>query len=101
MYINPKIKKDILIRKNFAVIEVKRNFLRSILEDSFLEISQRRQISIILFNFVKKNHSLTNVRNRCVVTSRTRAVYRLFRLSRTPLKNSISYGNIPGVKKSS
>ena len=48
-----------------------------------------------------RNGNPTRVRNRCMLTGRSRAYYRKFRLSRIMLRELANKGLIPGVIKSS
>ncbi len=48
-----------------------------------------------------RNANPTRVRNRCMVTGRSRAYYRKFNLSRVMLRELANHGLIPGVIKSS
>ena len=48
---------------------------------------------------ISKNSSVSRIRNRCNLTGRSRAVHRNFKLSRVILREFISFGKIPGVKK--
>lgn len=48
-----------------------------------------------------KNSSPVRLRNRCQLTGRSRGYMRKFGLSRISFRNLVSFGFIPGVKKSS
>lgn len=48
-----------------------------------------------------RNANPTRVRNRCVMTGRSRGYYRKFGLSRIALRELALQGHIPGVTKSS
>lgn len=48
-----------------------------------------------------RNSSATRVRNRCVLTGRSRAYYRKFGVSRLMLRQHGLRGDIPGLTKSS
>lgn len=48
-----------------------------------------------------KNSSPVRVKNRCVVTGRSRGYMRYFGLSRQQFREMARRGEIPGVKKSS
>jgi small subunit ribosomal protein S14 len=47
------------------------------------------------------NSSPTRLRNRCVITGRSRGVYRKFGLCRNKLREHAMVGDIPGLKKAS
>lgn len=48
-----------------------------------------------------KNSSPVRLRNRCQLTGRSRGYLRKFGVSRISFRNLVSFGLIPGVKKSS
>ena len=48
-----------------------------------------------------RNSSMTRVRNRCIVTGRSRSVYRWARMSRLTIREMIAAGLFPGWSKSS
>ena len=48
-----------------------------------------------------KNTKRTRIRNRCILTGRSKGVVGLFNMSRIKVREMISKGIIPGVKKSS
>ena len=45
--------------------------------------------------------SATRIRNRCMITGRSRGVYRKFNISRIMLREMAAEGLIPGVRKAS
>ena len=56
------------------------------------------------FNIKKrlaKNSSFIRIKNRCVVSGRSHAIHRLFKLSRIKLRELTMAGSLPGVVKSS
>ena len=50
---------------------------------------------------IPRNASKVRIRNRCVLTGRSRGVYRKFKLSRIVFRELASKGHIPGITKSS
>lgn len=52
-------------------------------------------------NSLPKRSSRVQVRNRCVLTNRSRGVSRHFRLSRICIRDLANAGLLPGVSKSS
>ncbi|MDR1891028.1 MAG: 30S ribosomal protein S14 [Puniceicoccales bacterium] len=48
-----------------------------------------------------RNSSKVRVRNRCAITGRARGFHRLFGISRLQLREMASFGEIPGITKSS
>lgn len=85
--------KDLYYRNNIAK-KLEPNRWNSILvTDEFLPYG--------LFNSKLKNNknSISKAKNRCLLTGRARAIINKFKMSRAPLKNNITKGNISGVKK--
>lgn len=52
-------------------------------------------------NELPHNSSKTRIRNRCVLTGRSRSVWRTFRISRIQLRKLALEGLLMGVKRSS
>jgi len=48
-----------------------------------------------------RNSSPVRIRNRCFITGRSRGYIRSFNMSRISLREQVSKGYVPGVKKSS
>ena len=48
-----------------------------------------------------RNSAKIRIRNRCKITGRSRSYYRKFGLSRVELRDLASFGEIPGLVKSS
>jgi small subunit ribosomal protein S14 len=103
------IRKDILRRKIFYKYEKIRLFLKFIkLNKRILEINNNIDI-VDKFNFYfllkclifKKSLISSTIRNKCLITGRSRSIYRDFRLSRMQLRHLASFGYLMGIKKSS
>ena len=77
----------------------KRAKLKAMAVDDKLQPEERFAARLKLAE-LPRNSSPTRVRNRCEMTSRPRAVYRKFKLSRLALRQLASSGNLPGVVKS-
>lgn len=93
-----QIKKNINQRKFFKTNEKKRLILKSIINNLNFEKKIRWKIQKKLIKF-SNNSSLTRIKNRCILTGRSRSVYRLFKLSRIQLRKLASNGSLPGVSK--
>ncbi len=78
----------------------KRAELKAIVKNEALPLEERFQASMQLSK-LPRNSSKVRVRNRCRVTGRPRGVYRKFELSRITLRELASFGQVPGVIKSS
>ena len=61
---------------------------------------ERIQAQFALQKF-PKNSAKCRIRNRCRITGRSRSYYRKFGLSRVELRDLASFGEIPGLVKSS
>lgn len=48
-----------------------------------------------------RTSSATRIRNRCVITGRSRGVYRKFGISRIMMRDMVAGGLLPGVRKAS
>jgi small subunit ribosomal protein S14 len=79
-------------RRFFALrAEKKRNWLKSIIKNFFLNYN----IRLIAKNRLtkeKKNHSFTRIKNRCVLTGNPKSVYRKFKMCRMQLKTLCTKG---------
>ena len=49
--------------------------------------------------FFPNNSSITRIKNLCILTGRSKSIYRLFRISRIQLRKLASDGYLPGVSK--
>jgi ribosomal protein S14 len=79
-------------KRLLLVNKTKKNYINSSLKnDCYLP----KHISYLL----KNKHPTTYIKNRCVLTGRSRAVSKQFKLNRMPLKNLILHGFISGVTK--
>ena len=85
-----------LVRKYAA----KRAALKAMAKDPLLSpeehFSARMKLAVL-----PRNSSPVRVRLRCEITGRPRGNYRKFRLSRIALRELASWGQIPGMVKSS
>ena len=93
-----KIKKNIKQRYLFKNLEKKRLIYKIISKSTYLEKKIRLSAQQKWF-FFNQNSSLTRIKNICVLTGRTRSIYRLFRISRIQLRKLASEGSLPGISK--
>ena len=77
-----------VIVKNF---ENKRNKLKSIVYNGFLD-NETRLKALKKLQKLPRNSSSSRVKNRCVITGRSKAVYRDFKLSRIFLRKKVMEG---------
>ncbi|WP_423348784.1 30S ribosomal protein S14 [Wolbachia sp. wLmal] len=99
--------KKSMIERNLRRIKLcdqykeKREKLRSIINNKNLSIVERFTAQNKLIKKLPRNSSKTKIRNRCALTGRPRGVYRKFGLCRIVLRDLCSFGQVPGVTKSS
>ncbi|WP_264338247.1 MULTISPECIES: 30S ribosomal protein S14 [unclassified Wolbachia] len=99
--------KKSMIERNLRRIKLcdqykeKREKLKSIINNKNLSIVERFTAQNKLIKKLPRNSSKTKIRNRCALTGRPRGVYRKFGLCRIILRDLCSFGQIPGVTKSS
>ena len=93
----------LLNNKRQKLIELnrkKRESLKSSANDKSLSPKERMTAQIKLSE-LSRNSSRVRYRNRCAITGRPRGYFRKFDLSRISLRNLASWGDIPGLIKSS
>ena len=78
----------------------RRTRLKAIAMDKEKPIEERFAASLKLAE-MPRNSSPTRIRNRCEISGRPRAFYRMHKLSRIALRELGSKGMIPGLLKSS
>ncbi len=74
--------------------------LKKVVMDKSASPEDRFQATLKLAE-LPRNSAKIRVRNRCKLTGRSRSYYRKFGLSRVELRNMASFGEIPGLVKSS
>jgi ribosomal protein S14 len=94
------IHKDILRRNLFNKLEVKKLYYKYILSQDGESLDVKYQAQKKLTK-LSKNASKVRIKNRCIITGRSKAVYRDFRLSRFMFRELALNGRLPGVKKAS
>lgn len=94
------IQKDLKIRQNVKKYEDKRQSLKTI-QSCLLLNSKNRFLATLQLSQLKSKAFPNKIRNRCVLTGRSRSNYNFFKLSRIMVKELASKGLLPGVKKAS
>ena len=89
-------KREKLVQKYAA----KRAALNEIIHDQSLPMEERFKASLKLAE-LPRNSAATRLHNRCQLTGRPHAYYRKLKLSRIMLRELGSFGQIPGMVKSS
>ena len=90
-------KKRARLVKQYAA---KRATLKEIIKDESKPMEERFRASLKLAE-LPRNSSATRLHNRCELTGRPHAYYRKLKLSRIMLRELASFGQIPGMVKSS
>jgi small subunit ribosomal protein S14 len=93
-----KIKKNIKQRYLFKNLEKKRLIFKIISKNLNINKDLRWKIQQKWF-FFNQNSSITRIKNICVLTGRSKSIYRLFKISRIQLRKLASEGFLPGVSK--
>ena len=94
------VQKNLNRRELVKKFKNKRKNLKKKIMQKSITIEERLKYQNQL-NELPRNSSSIRVRNRCMLTGRTRGVYRKFGLSRIKLRELSMTGNLPGVVKSS
>jgi small subunit ribosomal protein S14 len=94
------LEKDKQRRKLINKYELKRLSLKSILSNCSLPITFRWKAGLQLSE-LPKNSSKIRLKNRCILTNRSRGIYGGLRVSRIELRSLSGAGKISGLKKSS
>jgi ribosomal protein S14 len=94
--------KDKKKREEFLKLELKLLYLKALIFEAG-KISNDKLLLKFLVQF-KKLHTKVNqikFKNRCLITSRSKAVYRDLKLSRIMFRNIVKLGFSSGIRKSS
>ncbi len=98
--------KKSLVKRNARRIKIsshckiKRDKLKKIIKDPNAPFNEKLTAQIKLSSMVKDG-SKVRVRNRCALTGRPRGNLRKFGISRIALRELASWGQVPGLIKSS
>jgi len=91
-----ELKRQRLVRR-FAA---RRSALKAVASDQARPMEERFKARLKLAE-LPRNSSATRLHNRCQLTGRPHAYYRKLKLSRIMLRDLASFGQIPGMVKSS
>ncbi len=94
------IDKNLKRQKKVASNASRRARLNAIVKDKSLPIEERFDATLKLAQ-MPRNGAKIRLRNRCRVTGRPRGYYRKLGMSRIALRDLASFGQVPGVVKSS
>ncbi len=90
--------KDKSRRFLFSRQELQRIQYKSIIQNQSISLEKRLEC-VKKLNSLPRNGSLIRIRNRCILTGRSRGVYRFCKLSRTSLRQLASQGELVGISK--
>ncbi len=88
------------IRRRVKAKKETRAKLKAIIMDKTIAPEERFAAQLKLAA-MPRTSSATRIRNRCMITGRSRGVYRKFNISRIMLREMAAEGLIPGVRKAS
>ena len=94
--VNREVKRAKLVARDAA----KRAALKEVINNQELPMEERFKATIKLAE-LPRNGSAVRLHNRCQLTGRPHAYYRKLKLSRIMLRDLASFGQIPGMVKSS
>jgi small subunit ribosomal protein S14 len=94
--VNREVKRAKLVKQYAG----KRASLKAVIEDQTKPMEERFNATLKLAQ-LPRNSSATRIHNRCQLTGRPHAYYRKLKLSRIMLRELASFGQIPGMVKSS
>jgi small subunit ribosomal protein S14 len=94
--VNREVKRAKLVKQYAA----RRAGLKAVINDQSKPMEERFKATIKLAG-LPRNSSATRIHNRCQLTGRPHAYYRKLKLSRIMLRDLASFGQIPGMVKSS
>ncbi|MFN7225111.1 MAG: 30S ribosomal protein S14 [Paracoccaceae bacterium] len=94
--VNREVKRAKLVKQYAS----KRATLKAVIEDQTKPMEERFNATLKLAQ-LPRNSSATRIHNRCQLTGRPHAYYRKLKLSRIMLRELASFGQIPGMVKSS
>ena len=94
------IEREVKRAKMVQQYAAKRASLKEITKNADLPMEERFRAQLKLAS-LPRNSSATRIHNRCQLTGRPHAYYRKLKLSRIMLRELASFGQIPGMVKSS
>ena len=90
--------KDNKVRQNFIFSEFKLNLLRIILTNKKLNLNIRFNAFKLINQYLSKT-SISKINNKCILSGRSRSIFRNFKLSRIKIRELTSKGQINGLQK--
>jgi small subunit ribosomal protein S14 len=93
-------RKDAQRRASFIHVEQKRVLYKAMIKDRSLP-QHVRFATCLKLTTLSRAHARVKIHNRCVLTGRSKAVLRHFKISRICMRELVALGSLPGVTKSS
>jgi small subunit ribosomal protein S14 len=94
------VEREVKRQKLVDQYAAKRAALKVVIEDQSKPMEERFKATMALAK-LPRNSSATRLHNRCQLTGRPHAYYRKLKVSRIMLRELGSFGQIPGLVKSS
>ncbi|MDE3028458.1 MAG: 30S ribosomal protein S14 [Paracoccaceae bacterium] len=94
------VERELKRQKLVKQYATKRAALKAVANNQELSVEERFKANLKLAG-LPRNSSATRLHNRCQMTGRPHAYYRKLKLSRIMLRDLASFGQIPGMVKSS
>ena len=94
--VNREVKRAKLVKQHAS----KRAALKAVINDQSKPVEDRFKATLKLAE-LPRNSAAVRLHNRCQLTGRPHAYYRKLKLSRIMLRDLASFGQIPGMVKSS
>lgn len=94
------VEREVKRQKLVDQYAAKRASLKTVIEDQSKPMEERFKATLKLAK-LPRNSSATRLHNRCQLTGRPHAYYRKLKVSRIMLRELGSFGQIPGLVKSS
>jgi len=93
--------KEVLKRKHFLKIEIKRLLMKSILQNNqCVQKLKKRMILSKLSLLIKNRSRISRQQNCCMLSGKSKSTYRLSFLARQIFKQHIDLGMIQNIKRS-
>jgi len=93
------LNKDKIQRQNFLKMELKNTYNKAVFSNSQIS-PQGRWLMNLRFTDLKPEYSSVKIKNYCLFTGRSRAIYKKFKISRIMLREKSPKGLLPGVVRS-
>ncbi|MBI1220453.1 MAG: 30S ribosomal protein S14 [Rhodobacteraceae bacterium] len=94
------VERELKRQKMVKQYAARRAALKTVAKNQELTVEERFKANLKLAQ-LPRNSSATRLHNRCQLTGRPHAYYRKLKLSRIMLRDLASFGQIPGMVKSS